>query len=165
MLCILTVKLVIFLCNLTVRLVIFPCNLTVRLVIFALYSYSQVCNLPLYSYSHTSHTSILTVRLVILLCILTVRLVIFLYTHLLSSYHLNKALLVLQYKCVDYKESDVSLFTIQDKCCRYWPAQGSEGYGDLEVTLLHQTMTDAYSESTLSLRSALGGDVSLTSHL
>jgi protein tyrosine phosphatase len=51
-----------------------------------------------------------------------------------------------------------------DKCCRYWPAQGSEGYGDLEVTLLHQTMTDTYSESTLSLRSALGGDVRTVRH-
>ena len=48
---------------------------------------------------------------------------------------------------------------MQDKCCRYWPAQGCEGYGSLEVTLLHQTMTDTYSEATLSLRSLAGGEV------
>lgn len=48
----------------------------------------------------------------------------------------------------------------QDKCSRYWPAQGTEGYGSLEVTLVHQTMTDLYSEATLSLRSVAGGEVS-----
>ena len=53
----------------------------------------------------------------------------------------------------------VLLFS-QDKCSRYWPAQGTEGYGGLEVTLVHQTMTDIYSEATLSLRSVVGGEVS-----
>ena len=52
-----------------------------------------------------------------------------------------------------------SLSLSQDKCARYWPAQGSEGYGQLEVTLLHQTSTDCYNESTLSLRSTSGGEV------
>lgn len=51
-----------------------------------------------------------------------------------------------------------------DKCSRYWPAQGSEGYGNLEVTLVHQTMTDVYSEATLSLRSVTGGEVRTVRH-
>lgn len=51
-----------------------------------------------------------------------------------------------------------------DKCSRYWPAQGSEGYGDMEVTLLHQTMTDAYCEATLSLRNTAGDEVRTIRH-
>ena len=50
---------------------------------------------------------------------------------------------------------------LQDKCARYWPAQGSEGYGSVEVTLVHQTETSAYSESTISLRRTQGAEVSV----
>lgn len=52
----------------------------------------------------------------------------------------------------------------QDKCTRYWPAQGTEGYGCLEVSLVHQTVEDTYSEATLSLRNMEGGEVRSVRH-
>ena len=40
----------------------------------------------------------------------------------------------------------------QDKCARYWPAQGSEEYGNIEVTLVQQTAHQTHSASNLHVR-------------
>lgn len=39
-----------------------------------------------------------------------------------------------------------------DKCARYWPAQGSEEYGNIEVTLVQQTAHQTHSASNLHVR-------------
>ena len=40
----------------------------------------------------------------------------------------------------------------QEKCARYWPAQGSEEYGNLEVTLVTASTLDNYVSTVLRLR-------------
>ena len=45
--------------------------------------------------------------------------------------------------------------TFQDKCCRYWPAQGSGQYGCVEVTLLSQSTQPNYNKTRLQVLCAL----------
>ena len=42
--------------------------------------------------------------------------------------------------------------TTQEKSARYWPAQGSEEYGCMEVTLVQQTTQTNYNVSVLQIR-------------
>ena len=41
---------------------------------------------------------------------------------------------------------------MQEKCTRYWPAQGSEEYGSVQVTLIQQTAHGTYNSSTLQVQ-------------
>ena len=43
---------------------------------------------------------------------------------------------------------------LQEKCTRYWPAQGSEEYGSVQVTLLQQTALDTHNISVLQVQAA-----------
>ena len=51
----------------------------------------------------------------------------------------------------------------QEKCTRYWPAQGSEGYGSVQVTLVQQAAHGVYNTSTLQVQ-ANGGEVKTVTH-
>lgn len=53
-------------------------------------------------------------------------------------FHLLKDSLSLSLSCL-----------MQDKCARYWPAQGSEVYGNVQVSLLQQTAHGTYNSTTL----------------
>ena len=52
---------------------------------------------------------------------------------------------------------------LQEKCTRYWPAQGSEEYGGVQVTLVQQTAHGTYNSSTLHVQ-ASGGEVKIVMH-
>lgn len=52
---------------------------------------------------------------------------------------------------------------MQDKCTRYWPAQGSEEYGSVQVSLVQQTAHGTYNSSTLCVQ-ASGGESHLVTH-
>ena len=47
---------------------------------------------------------------------------------------------------------DNNVYPLQEKSVRYWPAQGSEEYGCMEVTLLQQTAHASYNASVLQVR-------------
>ena len=51
----------------------------------------------------------------------------------------------------------------QDKCTRYWPAQGSEEYGSVQVSLVQQAAHGTYNSSTLHIQ-ASGGEVRTVTH-
>ena len=54
-----------------------------------------------------------------------------------------------------FRHSDglfVSKLLPKEKSCRYWPAQGSEEYGCMAVTLLQQTTHTDYTNSLLQVR-------------
>ena len=56
------------------------------------------------------------------------------------------------YKRVSVLRIERCALPSQEKCARYWPAQGSEEYGNLEVTLVTASTLDNYVSTVLRLR-------------
>ena len=48
--------------------------------------------------------------------------------------------------------STVHILSTQEKCARYWPAQGTEEYGSLEVTVITTSTLENHISTVLQLR-------------